>query len=328
VTCAQCGAELSPTASFCQNCGRSVAPSATPTQPSTSPPLPTQAKKPNCFGIGCLGLLGLFLFTIIVSAIVSNENNSTQPSGVPSHQVTVNEKAIVPKEEADVKAAFGLLNQYGRIVTGYAIGGTSATVQVDQDAWDPMSDQDKHLLEQGLEGAWTTTWDQHHNPHGPTSLHFYIEDMAHDNLFTDVITLPDTSHAERTAYEQSRLSGAGAYKVVEQWSWCGDGLGQRAIVLSHNPNDLVPAFHRFLASLDGDRSKCIMFEVFTDQATLDQSKSISDDYPDSELVHQWTHELQYTNNPNTGLEEWDFGITTLSDGTHDFVQHVVHPASN
>jgi len=128
--------------------------------------------------------------------------------------------------------------------------------------------------------------------------------------------------------EQQRLSGVGAYKVVEQWNWCGDGLGQRAIVLSHNPNDLVPAFKKFLASLNGDRSKCITFEVCPDQATLDQSKSGSENYPDSELVHQWTHELQYTNNPNSGLEEWNFGVKPLSDGTHDFVPHVIHAANN
>jgi hypothetical protein len=238
------------------------------------------------------------------------------------------EQVARTKELADLKAVESLVNSGGQIVTGTAVQDTTAVVQVDGDSWEPMSDQDKHLTESSLERAWSITWSQNHAQHDETTLFFQMEDLAHDRLFSDAISLTSTFHPERAVFERARLSGAGAYKVVEEWSWCGDGIGQRAIVISHKPEDLVPAFHRFLDSLNGDRSKCITFEVFTDQATLDQSKSTSDDYPDSELVHQWTHELQYTNNPNTGLEEWDYGITTRSDGTHDFVQHVIHPASN
>lgn len=330
--CATCGSQIANGANFCPNCGKPAV-QAPPIQTSKVPGQNRERRAVN-------GIIVTAILLIVVFGVLSrNSQPSTTRHAPPTRTTTkgvirtapptaTDETKVVPKELADLKAVGGLLNQSGQIVTGYAISRTAATLQIDGNAWEPMSDQDKRLLEQSLERAWSITWDQHHTPHEATTLQFYMEDLSSDRLFSDEITLPDTNHAERAAFEKERLSGGGAYNVVEQWSWCGDGIGQRAIVVSHNPNDLVPAFHRFLSSLNGDRSKCIMFEVFTDQATLDQSKSVSDEYPDSELVHQWTHELQYTNNPNTGLEEWDFGVKTLPDGTHDFVQHVVHPATN
>jgi hypothetical protein len=320
------------TAATCFKCGRDLRDSI-PAQP-VSPASVRQKARVNGLAVGCIVIIAIAILGAVIAFLMQPSTTGTTKPSLSAAQrkaalarqkaAAEAEQSIVRGEKADLKAAAGLVNQAGNLVTGYAVQGTTATIQVDADAWDNLSDQDKQLMQKGLEGSWSVTWEHYHSQHPETQLNFYIVNLANDQLFSDIIDLRDTSHPERAAYEQQRLSGAGAYKVVEQWSWCADGLGQRAIVLSHNSNDLVPAFHRFLASLNGDRSKCITFEVFTDQATLDESKSSSEDYPDSELVHQWTHELQYTNNPNSGLEEWNFGVKTLSDGTHDFIQHVIH----
>jgi hypothetical protein len=325
-------------AAYCSKCGRPLstsvpAISVAPLPTSPSPP-PKLGSRNSASGVGCLGLIVL----AIALALWSLHDNSSQPShgaklGVThpaaTHQAVkvANEKAIAKSEEADLKAAAGLLNQSGNLLTGYGVQGTAAKMRIDGDLWEPLSDQDKHLLEQTLEQAWTTTWNHYHSQHGATQLQFEIVNLADDRIYSDIIDLPDTPHPERVAYEQARLSGVGAYKVIEQWDipCAGNGgIGQRAIVLSHKASDLPAAYHRFLGSLNGDRSKCITFEVFSNNDALAQSKSVSDTYTDAEMQAQWNNELQYMNNPNSGYEAYTFGTKRLADGSIDIDQHVLH----
>src|ERR1700730_2465147 len=88
MTCAQCRSEIPANAPFCQNCGRSVSlPS-----PATSQ-VPAQPKKANCFQIGCLSLLGLFIFSIVMATLVARNAPATPPdvshNGSHPHQTQV-----------------------------------------------------------------------------------------------------------------------------------------------------------------------------------------------------------------------------------------------
>jgi len=336
--CPYCRASTSDDAVFCPKCGKQIAVS-TPVSPrsQTLPSKPTYGLTPGLTAVGIFAVI----FVVIILSVATH--HTTKTANVKhqvvarqsvTHQVVPqpvkagpDETALAAKEEVDLKAVAGLLNQSGNIVTGYGIQGTSGTIQLDGDIWEPLSDQDKTLLKQSLEQAWTTTWSHYHPMHGATQLTFDLVDLANDKLYSDVIDLPDTSHPERAAYEQSRLSGLGAYKVIEQWDIpCAGsgGLGQRAIVMSHKASDLPTAYHRFIASLNGDRSKCITFDVFANEDALTESKSNSDTYTDAEMKAQWDNELEYIYNPTSGFEQYTFGTKRLADGSIDVNQQILH----
>jgi len=74
--CPSCNTDVQQGASFCPTCGKVISAAQTPLTQTQPAETSLRKKGPNCFVIGCLAIVAIFVISVIVAAIVSGGNPS------------------------------------------------------------------------------------------------------------------------------------------------------------------------------------------------------------------------------------------------------------
>ena len=98
--CNKCGHQNPDESAFCGKCGTALVqatqgeplsaatppapPPASQPQPRPAPPAPTK-KGPSCWLVGCLSVVGLFIFFIIMAALIPSTTHSTSENSTKPH---------------------------------------------------------------------------------------------------------------------------------------------------------------------------------------------------------------------------------------------------
>ncbi len=98
---------------------------------------------------------------------------------------------------------------------------------------------------------------------------------------------------------------------------------------SHNPRDLPKAWAYYDASIGHDRTKCIQFEAYANEAALRIGTGHHAGSRDTAAAMrtEWLNEYMYQLNVNNGYEAWTYGIKRYPNGAIDIDQHVVNPGA-
>lgn len=99
-----------------------------------------------------------------------------------------------PSMAADMQSVFSLLNSTdsGRLIVGDHVDHDGLLVEVDADTFGVLSDQDKTMMYQTIERAYTVTYRQHHGGKINKDLPIEFDDMAGTAIYHNMI-YPDGS---------------------------------------------------------------------------------------------------------------------------------------
>jgi hypothetical protein len=222
------------------------------------------------------------------------------------------------------------------VFQGKLVEGDRLALKLDANVWDVISDQDKKIAEQNWATVWARLYAQYHGGNAADghwiTLDFY--DLADRRVYHEnfKIVSPARPHSNGSGAASGGANGPAPYVVLEQWSYScgGNGAhGARVMLKSHNPRDLPKAWAYYDASIGHDRTKCIQFEAYANEAALriGTGHHAGPRYTDADMRTEWLNEYMYQLNVNNGYEAWIYGIKRYPNGAIDIDKHVVNPGT-
>ena len=248
------------------------------------------------------------------------------------------DQAVDARARADVRMAADTVNEKtGKpLFRGELVEGDRLALKLDANVWDAVSDQDKKIVEQNWGTEWAKIYALYHGGNAADGRWITVDfyDLADRRIYHENFRIVSAARARAggPVAPSGGPNGPAPYVVLEEWSYpCGGNgaHGARVMLKNHNPRDLPKAWAYYDASIGHDRTKCIQFEAYANEAALriGTGHHSGPRYTDADTRTEWLNEYMYQFNANNGYEAWIYGIKRYPNGAVDIDKHIVNPGT-